>query len=90
MLHFQRGTLDPRDFWHTAAASFGSASGTDLFIGRLDSTKLAKSGSVWTLVYFCGSITLYRTQQGSRAVTLEEFRRMALSGFRRRTSGVII
>jgi ubiquinone/menaquinone biosynthesis C-methylase UbiE len=34
MVHFQRGTLDPRDFWHTAAASFGSASGTDLFIGR--------------------------------------------------------
>src|ERR1700736_6114513 len=34
MLHFQRGTLDPRDFWHTAAPSFGSATGTDLFIGR--------------------------------------------------------
>src|ERR1700724_11801 len=34
MLHFQRGTLDPRDFWHTAPVSFGSASGTDLFIGR--------------------------------------------------------
>ena len=34
MLHFQRGNLDPRDFWHTAPASFGTASGTDLFIGR--------------------------------------------------------
>jgi ubiquinone/menaquinone biosynthesis C-methylase UbiE len=34
MLHFQRGVLDPGDFWHTAAASFGAASGTDLFIGR--------------------------------------------------------
>ncbi len=34
MLHFQRGSLDPRDFWHVAAASFGSATGTDLFIGR--------------------------------------------------------
>src|SRR6266571_2150906 len=34
MLHFQRGALDPRDFWHTAAPSFGSASATDLFIGR--------------------------------------------------------
>jgi hypothetical protein len=34
MLHFQRGPLDPRDFWHTAAASFGSATGTDLFVGR--------------------------------------------------------
>lgn len=34
MLHFQRGALDPRDFWHTAAPSFGSGTGTDLFIGR--------------------------------------------------------
>jgi hypothetical protein len=34
MLHFQRGSLDPREFWHVAAASFGSATGTDLFIGR--------------------------------------------------------
>jgi predicted lipid-binding transport protein (Tim44 family) len=34
MLHFQRGALDPRDFWHEAPASFGSATGTDLFMGR--------------------------------------------------------
>ncbi len=34
MLHFQRGALDPRDFWHVGPASFGSATGTDLFIGR--------------------------------------------------------
>jgi ubiquinone/menaquinone biosynthesis C-methylase UbiE len=34
MLHFQRGPLDPRDFWHVAAPSFGAATGTDLFIGR--------------------------------------------------------
>jgi ubiquinone/menaquinone biosynthesis C-methylase UbiE len=34
MLHFQRGAIDPRDFWHEAPASFGSATGTDLFIGR--------------------------------------------------------
>jgi ubiquinone/menaquinone biosynthesis C-methylase UbiE len=34
MLHFQRGTLDPRDFWHTVAPSFGAGTGTDLFIGR--------------------------------------------------------
>ncbi len=34
MLHFQRGPLDPRDFWHVVPASFGSATGTDLFIGR--------------------------------------------------------
>jgi ubiquinone/menaquinone biosynthesis C-methylase UbiE len=34
MLHFQRGSLDPRDFWYQAAGSFGAATGTDLFIGR--------------------------------------------------------
>ncbi len=34
MLHFQRAALDPRNFWHQAAASFGEATGTDLFIGR--------------------------------------------------------
>jgi len=34
MLHFQRGALDPRDFWHQVPESMGSATGTDLFIGR--------------------------------------------------------
>ncbi len=34
MLHFQRGALDPRDFWYDAPVSFGAATGTDLFIGR--------------------------------------------------------
>jgi ubiquinone/menaquinone biosynthesis C-methylase UbiE len=34
MLHFQRGALDPGDFWHVAPRSFGAATGTDLFIGR--------------------------------------------------------
>jgi ubiquinone/menaquinone biosynthesis C-methylase UbiE len=34
MLHFQRGALDPRDFWHQVAPAFGAATGTDLFIGR--------------------------------------------------------
>jgi ubiquinone/menaquinone biosynthesis C-methylase UbiE len=34
MLHFQRGTPDPEDFWHRAPASFGAATETDLFIGR--------------------------------------------------------
>lgn len=34
MLHFQRGPLDPREFWHQVPASMGSATGTDLFIGR--------------------------------------------------------
>ncbi len=34
MIHFQSGPLDPSDFWHRAPASFGSATGTDLLIGR--------------------------------------------------------
>jgi ubiquinone/menaquinone biosynthesis C-methylase UbiE len=34
MLHFQRGPLDPRDFWHQVPATMGPATGTDLFIGR--------------------------------------------------------
>jgi ubiquinone/menaquinone biosynthesis C-methylase UbiE len=34
MLHFQRATLDPRNFWHQVAASFGEKTGTDLFMGR--------------------------------------------------------
>jgi len=34
MLHFQRGRLDPRDFWHQVPAIMGPATGTDLFIGR--------------------------------------------------------
>jgi len=34
MLHFQRGKLEPRDFWHEAPSRVGEATGTDLFIGR--------------------------------------------------------
>ena len=34
MLHFQRGALDPREFWHEVPDRFGQATGTDLFIGR--------------------------------------------------------
>ncbi len=34
MLHFQRGQLDPSDFWHVAPRSFEAATATDLFVGR--------------------------------------------------------
>jgi ubiquinone/menaquinone biosynthesis C-methylase UbiE len=34
MIHFQRGTPDPRDFWHEVPARFGAMTETDLFIGR--------------------------------------------------------
>ena len=44
MLHFQRGALDPRDFWHEGPACFGKATGTDLFIGRNVFTILSNLG----------------------------------------------
>jgi ubiquinone/menaquinone biosynthesis C-methylase UbiE len=34
MLHFQRGALDPRRFWHEVPAAFGDKTGTDMFMGR--------------------------------------------------------
>src|SRR5207248_6925515 len=34
MLHFQRGALDPAEFWHVAPPAFEVATGTDLFVGR--------------------------------------------------------
>jgi ubiquinone/menaquinone biosynthesis C-methylase UbiE len=34
MLHFERGTPDPLDFWHEAPVKFGIATDTDLFTGR--------------------------------------------------------
>ncbi len=34
MLHFQRGALDPSEFWHVGVSSFAAATGTDLHIGR--------------------------------------------------------
>lgn len=44
MLHFQRGSLDPRGFWHETPARFGEATGTDLFIGRNTYSILAGLG----------------------------------------------
>jgi ubiquinone/menaquinone biosynthesis C-methylase UbiE len=34
MLHFQRGELDLREFWHIVPARFAAATNTDLFAGR--------------------------------------------------------
>jgi ubiquinone/menaquinone biosynthesis C-methylase UbiE len=44
MLHFQRGPLDPRDFWHEVPAKMGDATHTDLFIGRNTFAILAGMG----------------------------------------------
>lgn len=46
MLHFQRGALDPMDFWHEVPARFGANTGTDLFIGRNTFGILAQLGFV--------------------------------------------
>jgi len=34
MIHFQRGTPDPREFWHEVAARYTDVGGSNLFIGR--------------------------------------------------------
>ena len=44
MLHFQKGKLDPDDFWHEAPARFGEKTQTDLFVGRNTFTLLRDLG----------------------------------------------
>lgn len=44
MLAFQRGALDPRNFWHEVPASMGEAAKTDLFSGRNTYGILARLG----------------------------------------------
>jgi ubiquinone/menaquinone biosynthesis C-methylase UbiE len=44
MLHFQKGALDPRDFWHEAPTRFGEVDGTDLFVGRNAFSILSRAG----------------------------------------------
>jgi len=44
MLHFPRGTPDPRDFWHAVPDRFGQRTETDLFVGRHAFTILQQLG----------------------------------------------
>lgn len=44
MLHFRRGALDPREFWHEAAGRFTDAGGSNLFVGRRCPEVLAALG----------------------------------------------
>lgn len=44
MLHFQRGALDPREFWHEVSGRFSEATETDLFSGRNAFTFLSAIG----------------------------------------------
>lgn len=44
LLHFPRGTPDPRDFWHEAPRAFTDVGGSNLFVGRCTPTVLARLG----------------------------------------------
>ncbi len=44
MLHFERRSPDPFDFWHETPVKFGAATATDLFIGRHCFRILARLG----------------------------------------------
>ena len=73
MLHFQRGALDPREFWHVAPASFGAATQTDLFIGRNTFGILARMGfEAITLDYIV--VDTLRVPRETFAAILEAWR----------------
>lgn len=46
MLHFQRGTPDPREFWHETATRYTDVGGSNLFIGRQCAPMLLALGLV--------------------------------------------
>jgi ubiquinone/menaquinone biosynthesis C-methylase UbiE len=73
MLHFQRGALDPRDFWHEVPARFGEATGTDLFIGRDVFGILASRGLTNIDIEYVVVDTL-RVARGTFAAILEAWR----------------
>jgi len=73
MLHFQRGALDPRDFWHEVPARFGEATGTDLFIGRNTFGILAGHGFTEITMHYVVVDTL-RVPRGTFAAILEAWR----------------
>lgn len=73
MLHFQRGALDPRDFWHEGPARFGEATGTDLFIGRNTFGILTGHGLTDITIDYVVVDTL-RVARGTFAAILEAWR----------------
>ena len=73
MLHFQRATVDPREFWHVAPASFGAATGTDLYIGRNTFGILARMGFEAVTVDYIVVDTL-RVPRETFAAILEAWR----------------
>jgi ubiquinone/menaquinone biosynthesis C-methylase UbiE len=73
MLHFQRGALDVRDFWHEVPARFGEATGTNLFVGRDTFGILAGLGLADISVDYVVVDTL-RVPRGTFAAILEAWR----------------
>jgi len=73
MLHFQRGALDPREFWHVAPPSFEAATGTDLFIGRNAFGILAAMGLEEITIDYVVVDTL-RVSRETMAAILEAWR----------------
>ena len=73
MLHFQRGALDPRDFWHVAVPSFEAATETDLYIGRNTFGILAALNLEQIAIDYVIVDTL-RVARGTMAAILEAWR----------------
>jgi ubiquinone/menaquinone biosynthesis C-methylase UbiE len=73
MLHFERGALDPHDFWHEAPTRFGEATRTDLFIGRHAYRHLVEAGLADITVDYVIVDTL-RVPRDTFAAILEAWR----------------
>ncbi len=73
MLHFRRGTPDPRDFWHAVPAAFTARDHNDLFIGRHAAPLFAQLGLTDVHVDFVVVDTL-RAPRDSFARVLEAWR----------------
>jgi ubiquinone/menaquinone biosynthesis C-methylase UbiE len=73
MLHFQRGRLNPREFWCEAPEAFGEKTDTDLFIGRDSFEILARLGLADIAVNYVVVDTL-RVPRETFAAILEAWR----------------
>jgi len=73
MLHFQHREPDPREFWYEAAAAFGRATGTDLFIGRNIFTLLSRMGLADIRIDYI-IVDTVRVERATFAAILEAWR----------------
>jgi len=95
MLHFQRASLDPLDFWHQVAPSFEKGTGTDLFIGRhafgiLAAMKLEEIKVDYVVVdNAAGPARNFRGDPGSLARRIRRLDRRANANLKRIRRGVL-